>query len=69
MKCNLFTSTRGSFPNTIAVAGSRPSSGKTKAGKNKIKKKEDSVEKQGIMCVCRGRGGGKGLGVLGRVTS
>lgn len=67
MKCNLFTSTRGSFSNTIAVAGSRPSSGKTKAGKNKIKKKEDSVEKQGI--VCGGGRGGKGLGVLGRVTS
>ena len=50
MKCNLFTSAKSSFPNTISVSDSRPSSGKTKGGGNKIK--EGSVEKLDIVCVC-----------------
>lgn len=40
IKCNLFTSPGGSFPNTIAVSGSRPSPEETKGKKEKPKKKE-----------------------------
>lgn len=35
IKCNLFTSPGGSFPNTIAVPGSRPSPEETKGKKGK----------------------------------
>lgn len=40
IKCNLFTSPGGSFPNTIAVPGSRPSPEETKGKTEKPKKKE-----------------------------